>query len=347
MALWGRDDNIETHPLTQKVSLNYSTAVVTGTGTTFGTFGKVGDIIRFGIRNNRGGGKTGVYFGDAVIKEVSSATSVKIASTESLSGAAIAATSFYLSELPISTTEDHHYSNKHDTNPSYQNYKSRTASDATSVGGKNIGVNNVTTAHLGNLDTDHPDALVNDGNNIKISGIGTAVVAAGNGPMPAGSSTIFVVAPPGAEANKCHVLNQNINHKTIKITSIGATSIGLAHTIATAISATDEITFEQDTLISLASTISAGIATGDRLQFNRFSGGYDRQVYGISTVTSQHYDGSGGKYRTEGGGWVGVTTYIDCHGKLRVKKEILVAMGGSAGISTGDDGIKYPTSLNG
>ena len=58
MALWGRDDNIETHPLTQTVALDYSTGVVTGTGTTFGTFGKVGDIIRFGAPF---GGVTGYY----------------------------------------------------------------------------------------------------------------------------------------------------------------------------------------------------------------------------------------------------------------------------------------------
>ena len=140
MALWGRDDNIETHPLTQTVALDYSTGVVTGTGTTFGTFGKVGDIIRFGIRNNRGGGKTGIYFGDAVIKEVTSATSVKIASTDSLTGAAIAGTSFYLSELPISSTEDHQYSNKHDTLPSYQSYRHKQATDETVVGGNAVGV---------------------------------------------------------------------------------------------------------------------------------------------------------------------------------------------------------------
>ena len=346
MALWGRDDNIETHPLTQTVALDYSTGVVTGTGTTFGTFGKVGDIIRFGIRNNRGGGKTGVYFGDAVIKEVTSATSVTIASTDSLSGAAIAGTSFYLSELPIQTTEDHGWSNKHDTQASYQSYRHKAATDETAVGGNAIGID-YKSLRLGNLDSDHPDALVNDGNNIKISGLGTAVVAADNGPMPAGSSTLFVVAPPGIEVNKAHVLNQNVNHKNIKITSIGATTIGLAHTIASAVSSGDEITFASDTVISLASTISAGIATHDRLDFARYSGGYDRQVYGISTTTSGHYDGSGGKYRTEGGGWVGVTTYIDCHGKLRVKKEILVAMGGSAGITTGDYGIAYPTSVNG
>ena len=45
---------------------------------------------------------------------------------------------------------------------------------------------------------------------------------------------------------------------------------------------------------------------------------------------------------------VGVTTYIDSSGELRVKSEILVAVGSSAagdvGITTGTNGIPYPTN---
>jgi hypothetical protein len=56
----------------------------------------------------------------------------------------------------------------------------------------------------------------------------------------------------------------------------------------------------------------------------------DSFVYGISTSGSQ--SSNGGQYEA-GVGWVGVTTYMDNHGNLRVKKEILVAM---SGISTGN-----------
>ena len=72
--------------------------------------------------------------------------------------------------------------------------------------------------------------------------------------------------------------------------------------------------------------------------------GYDKIIYGVSTTDSQTYDGSSGKYRTSGSGWVGVTTYVDCESNLRVKSEILVAMGGDAGITTGSNGIAYPTA---
>jgi len=104
MALWGNNDNVNSGGT---VSLNYSTLVVTGSGTSFGNTGaaKTGDVIRFGIR---GGG--GTYYGDAVIVGIASTTQLSIASTEGLSGAAIASTSFYVSELPKYTVLDSSYS---------------------------------------------------------------------------------------------------------------------------------------------------------------------------------------------------------------------------------------------
>jgi hypothetical protein len=61
----------------------------------------------------------------------------------------------------------------------------------------------------------------------------------------------------------------------------------------------------------------------------------DSLVYGISTDTS-------GSYHVAHQGWVGVTTYIDMHGNLRVKSEVLVA---ASGIQTGAFGISYPTDV--
>lgn len=104
MALWGNNDNKGSGGT---VSLNYTTLEVIGTGTTFGQVGAAatGDVIRFGIR-----GSGGTYFGDAVIVGIASTTSLSIASTTGLSGAAIASTSFYISELPKYTVLDSTYS---------------------------------------------------------------------------------------------------------------------------------------------------------------------------------------------------------------------------------------------
>ena len=102
MALWGNNDAVGSGGT---VSLNYGTGVVTGGGTTFGQVGaaKTGDVIRFGDR-------AGTYFGDAVIVSIAGTQSLTIGSTTGLSGAAIAATSFTVSELPKYTIGDSKYS---------------------------------------------------------------------------------------------------------------------------------------------------------------------------------------------------------------------------------------------
>tara|TARA_B100001939_G_C16877414_1_gene589280 strand:- start:610 stop:1128 length:519 start_codon:yes stop_codon:yes gene_type:complete len=56
----------------------------------------------------------------------------------------------------------------------------------------------------------------------------------------------------------------------------------------------------------------------------------DSFVYGVAAAGAE--SASGGQYEA-GVGWVGVTTYSDTHGNLRVKKEVLVAM---SGITTGN-----------
>ena len=61
----------------------------------------------------------------------------------------------------------------------------------------------------------------------------------------------------------------------------------------------------------------------------------DSLVYGVSREIE-------GQYKPAHQGWVGVTTYIDMHGNLRVKTETLVA---ASGISTGEFGIEYPTDV--
>ena len=61
----------------------------------------------------------------------------------------------------------------------------------------------------------------------------------------------------------------------------------------------------------------------------------DSVVYGISTTTS-------GDYHVAHQGWVGVTTYVDMHGTLRVKSEVLVAM---SGITTTKDAINSTPSI--
>ena len=113
MALWGNNDNVTS---AGTVGLNYSTGVVTGSGTGFGNAGsaQVGDVIRFT--------KSGTYFGDAVIKSIASTTSLTIGSTAGLSGAAISGSDFTVSQLPKYTVLDSKYSEASSGTPNSRVY---------------------------------------------------------------------------------------------------------------------------------------------------------------------------------------------------------------------------------
>tara|TARA_A100001011_G_scaffold374507_1_gene435063 strand:- start:27 stop:575 length:549 start_codon:yes stop_codon:yes gene_type:complete len=112
MALWGNNDNVGA---AGSVSVNYATKTVTGPagtgslGPLFGETGNVqaGDVISFGVKT-----KPGTYFGDAIVVSIASTTSLSIASTAGLSGAAIAATTFSVSQKPKFTTWDPAYSKR-------------------------------------------------------------------------------------------------------------------------------------------------------------------------------------------------------------------------------------------
>ena len=74
------------------------------------------------------------------------------------------------------------------------------------------------------------------------------------------------------------------------------------------------------------------------------AGDSDSLVYGISTAASgQAQATTTSAYYNTNEGWVGITTYLDNGGNLRVKSEVLVAMSGiaTAGVGTG---IPYPTT---
>lgn len=126
MALWGNNDAVGS---TGTVSLDYSTGVVTGAGTSFGLDGEAqeGDVIRFGDR-------AATYYGDAVIVNIASATSLTIGSTAGLSGAAISGEAFQVSQLPKFTVLDSKYSEaSYGTDDSYVYGVSEAGADATTT----------------------------------------------------------------------------------------------------------------------------------------------------------------------------------------------------------------------
>jgi hypothetical protein len=120
MALWGNNDNKGSGGT---VTLNYSTLIVIGSGTTFGQVGAAatGDVIRFGPNGE---------IGNAVIVGIASTTQLSIASTTGLSGVAIAATDFQISELPKYTIRDSRWS---EANTNYEPHIYGVAEDGTAA----------------------------------------------------------------------------------------------------------------------------------------------------------------------------------------------------------------------
>ena len=59
------------------------------------------------------------------------------------------------------------------------------------------------------------------------------------------------------------------------------------------------------------------------------------EIFGVSVAESQAAREDNSQYLPASSGWVGITTYMDTHGNLRVKTETLVA-GGGDGFITGD-----------
>ena len=56
--------------------------------------------------------------------------------------------------------------------------------------------------------------------------------------------------------------------------------------------------------------------------------GYTSKVYGVNNTIQQARQTADSQYTPTHAGWVGVTTYVDCHNNLRVKSETYVAMSG-------------------
>ena len=365
MALWGANDNLLS-PGT--VSLNYSTNTVTASvGSSFGFvgYGGTGDVIRFGVKGGEGGFED--YFGDAVITGITSFRVVTIGSTAGLSGASIASTDYYVSQLPKNIiTSVYDFSEKNTTEQSLHTHLVDVAFAAMDVpasasgtpGSRNVPI------YIGGLpglpdgaDIKVGDTVSNGGNDIEITGVGTVVVTAsafnsgvagvGTSAKPIGINTGAFVSfvPHGAGLASGATLVDGPNN--IPITSIGSSVIIIEAATSNGIATGQTLVINTLYGISIASTLTADISVGENLTFKRLQLGVDRTVYGIGATVGAGQSmapvGEDGlAYTTQGNGWVGVTTYMDCQGNLRVKSEILVA---GVGINTGSNGLLYPTDL--
>ena len=174
MALWGNKDNVGSGGT---VTLDYSNRVVsgwagtaTGTGTTFGQIGaaKTGDTITFGAHG-------GTYFGESVIASIGSSLQCTIASTDGLSGAAIAGVEYTVSEKPIWTATDPAFSARLDADPSLTTLAIKGLADAAAgVGTDLIYVSSASTFLQAG------DTILNNSVDVPISSIASTTISLGS-----------------------------------------------------------------------------------------------------------------------------------------------------------------------
>ena len=78
------------------------------------------------------------------------------------------------------------------------------------------------------------------------------------------------------------------------------------------------------------------------LSTGEFQGTAGKVIYGVDNAQQGVVNGKSGdarKYAAPHAGWVGINTYMDMHGKLRVKTETLVAINIASGDQNTDDTI--------
>ena len=339
MALWGNNDNLNS---SGTVVFNYANNTVTGTSTRFGigatsgvghTEAQVGDVIRFGDR-------AGTYFGDAVIKGITSTTVLSIASTAGLDGNAISGVQYLISTLPKSSILDSSYGDRLDKDEELKRVFTPSTGLTTNV---SIGSSMLSIETIGSdINGNAFDQVVQVGDfvtvnsvNIPIKSIGSATVVTTQA-SAVGFKTVFVNSTRDISGPAVLVTDLTVtgNPTPNPIVAIGRTAITLTNALTGAVGVNSLVTFTGTTIVGLGLTVTAGLATATVLNVDRFQAGYDKYVYGVSSSGLA----TATEYAVSHAGWVGVHTYRDTHGNFRVKSEVLVAM---SGIQTGNTPI-YP-----
>lgn len=153
----------------------------------------------------------------------------------------------------------------------------------------------------------------------------------------AGISTGNVVTV-GAGATYGYAVVTGFTSTTISIASTAGFVSGLSTVTASTYTISEEPLYTVvDSVYRAPESKTVGYSTSPV-----FTGifGVDATEVGIATATT--VAGKAGAYSVAHAGWVGVTTYIDGHGNLRVKSEVLVA--GNFITGDADDDARFPDS---
>ena len=356
MSLWGNNDNKLSDGT---VTVNHANLTVIGSGTTFGSVGcgATGDIIRFGSPL---GGPSG-YFGEATIVAIGGTQSIVIDSIAGMTPKDITGVNYQITQSPKSTVTDAAFNKFSRGDAQKGDLKlATTINGNVAIGGTEITTTAATTGAgiaVGDLVVIEHGTVIPRRQFGEVFAVATNKVTLSNG-LPsthsayktdgaAYTTSVSVVnvqeAPARAILDGGAAGAHLADIQAGDTFTIGTNSIGIGTVTAAVIGGKDTRILTLDSNLTqaiaenaLGSTviIKRGAITGSVIEvFGAEVSTDETQTVGVATAGAQSSNQTA--FET-GAGWVGVTTYTDNEGNMRVKKEILVAM---SGIQTGNTPI--------
>jgi hypothetical protein len=351
-------DSETTPGYTGQVVFEVIGSIGAGAGTSFGKgvgFAQTGDILKFGEIIG------GTYYGSGIIVGIASTGLCYIASTEGFASdvkdADLAGVEYTINDQPT------YVSGGQQERWSQQGLSDAETTDAGRVGlAYSVSVAAASTtqfvldgAYTDEYDVDgKPRIRVGDTLSTYSGGVWsniTTLTAINDsaktivwtttltGTTAGGVSTVSVADTTPFNVGDTVTCSANASAGPVVVNRIGLSTIGFTGNLTAEWTSGNRLAIGRT--VSNVATGSASIvsvaATDTTLRVTRSSGADKRYIAGVSTYGSDSSQGT--IYEVAHGGWVGVTSYFDGDGNLRVKTETLVAM---SGIATGNNPVIGP-----
>jgi hypothetical protein len=315
-------------------------------------FAQTGDILKFGQIIG------GTYYGSGIIVGIASTTLCYIASTEGLQ---TGLTQSNLNGIEY-TVNNQPTNNSGGLSPQYaqQNESDAETTNAGNISGLAFTASvSAASTTLFALDAPYTESFNADGNpRVRVgdtlstyvstgswSSVTTLTAIGADKVIKVNTSALTQNAGVGVATVAINTGGINVgdtfqgNNICTAVATIGLATVGFAATIGYGLTSGNVIGFSRtvsNVVTGSASVISIA-ATDTELRVTRSTGANAVYLAGVSTNGTDSSQGT--KYEITHGGWVGVTSYFDSDGNLRVKTETLVAM---SGIITGNNPVLGP-----
>lgn len=187
------------------------------------------------------------------------------------------------------------------------------------------------------------------GNKDSVYSAGTISVNLATGIATGGVGVVTWTTSNGISTGQVLTVGAGATYGYAIITGFTSTSLSLASTSffvsgLTTVSAGSAYNISQEPVYTLVDSVyrAPEMKTSGFSTSKFFTGvfGVDTTETGIARTTT--VGGKAGAFGVTHAGWVGVTTYVDCHGNFRVKSETLVA--GSTITTDASDDTQFPDS---